>query len=845
MQTKNFFILFILIFDVVHTLGKDKSFNIQDYGLKFKAHEYIQEERTSFQLKEIAFGDYLEFGYDFAFYGREFGYLSRILFSNSDKIDIVSKIYKGEIYVQVLFSDSILITESVKYSNDRYFWNNIKLKVNLKESLLKISLNKREITINNYIFKDKSRSANFYFGANNNVLFTNNDVPPIILKDFYVKNSKDKYKYKWRFDKHLDDSTYDEVSNNELKIDNPIWIIDGNTRWMHLLKKTYKCRTHFVYNDNKIFSINSNSITSINLNSLDEFDFKFDNKINFGELTNQFIYDNEKDVIYFFNIDKWGKTCFSEFDFSSGKWSMDIDINSLPSNMQSNLYVSEKYNKILHLFGYGHYTYHSEILVLSKDSLKKYRVINQKIITPRYLSALGTYNDSILYVYGGIGNYSGKQEMGMTIYNDMYSFNLKSDEIMKLWDLDKSKSKNEIMSKSMFFVDDKTAIALFFSPSKYRTSLKLKSIDIETGQMKSLADSIPYLFLDTSSEADLFFSKTNNKLYAYTSHKTETGATELNIYSIQYPILTYDEATCKIENDNILSNKMLYIFLILIISYLLYIYLQKHKKIDNVTQEYSSDKNGTSEKIVNVEKFECPSKKTGIYLLGGFQIIDKNNNDITGDFSPLMKQLLSLIILYTQKDNRGISNAKLKDYLWFDKTEESARNNRSVNIRKIRVLLENVGDVLIVSNNSYWRIEINDNTFCDYIYVSQFVNSINKNFTNEELEKIVESSFFGELLPNQNNDFFDVFKSEYTNTMIDKLNLLLDNVQDLHKKERIVDCILIFDSTDENAVKIKCKCLVENGHIGMAKVIYNNFIRDYNNLLGVEYNLSFESFISI
>ena len=843
MQTKILFILFILIFDVLSILGKDKSLNIQNYGLKFKAHDYIQEDRTSFQLKDVEFRDYLEFGYDFAFYGKEFGYLSRLLFSNTNKIDIVSKLDKGGVYVQVLFSDSILMTESVKYSNNSYFWNNIKLKVNLKERYLKISLNKREVTINNYNFKNKSRKANFYFGANNNVLFTNNDAPPIILKDLYVKNSEDKYKYKYKFDKHLDDSAYDEVSNNELKIDNPIWIIDGNTRWMHLLKKTYKCKTHFVYNDNKIFSINSNSITSINLNSLEECDIKFNKIINFGELTNQFIYDNEKNVIYFFNIDRWGKTIFSEFDFLSREWSADINVNTLPSNMHSNLYVSKKYNKILHFFGYGHHTYHPEILVFSKDSLKKYRLISQKIIAPRYLSALGTYNDSILYVFGGIGNNSGKQELGITVYNDLYSFNLESDEIKKIWDLGKTNGYNEIISKTMFFVNSKTALALFFSPSKYRTNLKLKSIDIETGQMIGMADSIPYLFLDTSSEADLFFSKTNNKLYAYTSHKTETGETELNIYSIQYPILSKEEVTCKIIKNN-LSNIVLYIFLILFTSYILYIYLRKRKKTDNSLQENLSCISEVSEKNISVEKFENHPKKTGIYLLGGFQIIDKNNNDITGDFSPLMKQLLSLIILYTQKDNRGISNARLKDYLWFDKSEDSARNNRSVNIRKIRILLENVGDVSIVSNNSYWRIEIKDNTFCDYLHVCQFVKNT-ENLTNGEVEKIVEYSAFGDLLPNQNNDFFDTFKSEYTNLMIDKLNALLENVQEVHLKEKIVDSILVFDSTDENAIRIKCKCLVENGHIGTAKIIYDNFLRDYSNLLGVQYNLSFESFISI
>ena len=73
-------------------------------------------------------------------------------------------------------------------------------------------------------------------------------------------------------------------------------------------------------------------------------------------------------------------------------------------------------------------------------------------------------------------------------------------------------------------------------------------------------------------------------------------------------------------------------------------------------------------------------KKSSILFLDGFQVWDKNGADITKSFTPILKQLLILIILYSVNNKKGISNVTLRELLWFDKTDESAQNNRRVNI---------------------------------------------------------------------------------------------------------------------------------------------------------------------
>lgn len=81
---------------------------------------------------------------------------------------------------------------------------------------------------------------------------------------------------------------------------------------------------------------------------------------------------------------------------------------------------------------------------------------------------------------------------------------------------------------------------------------------------------------------------------------------------------------------------------------------------------------------------------SAIHLFGGFHVYDAQGEDITKQFSPMLRELLSLIIIYSPEN--GISANQLKDILWFDKETKNARNNRSVYLGKLRALLNGMGE---------------------------------------------------------------------------------------------------------------------------------------------------------
>ena len=76
-------------------------------------------------------------------------------------------------------------------------------------------------------------------------------------------------------------------------------------------------------------------------------------------------------------------------------------------------------------------------------------------------------------------------------------------------------------------------------------------------------------------------------------------------------------------------------------------------------------------------------------------MIDRNGKDITGQFTPLPKKLLLFILLHSLGNDKGVSSDVLYETFWFDKSPESARNNRAVNIVKLKSLLDNLDSASI------------------------------------------------------------------------------------------------------------------------------------------------------
>ena len=181
--------------------------------------------------------------------------------------------------------------------------------------------------------------------------------------------------------------------------------------------------------------------------------------------------------------------------------------------------------------------------------------------------------------------------------------------------------------------------------------------------------------------------------------------------------------------------------------------------------------------------------------------------------------------------------------LWSDKDEIAARNNRNVTLRKLRVLLEEVGDVEVISDGGFLKIRWNENVFCDYCTALHCMDLLQKNGAQKDevlLNQILELLLYGPLLSNTIVDWLDEFKDAYSSLSIDLLRNLLDieyRKSDREMVLRITDIMFLHDPLNEEALAAKCSVLFLEGKKGIAKSVYDRFCKEYRESLGEDYKI--------
>ncbi len=858
---RRIFVILFFLTTILSSYGQ-----VDDYGLLFKSVGIPQEQRTSFEVPEkgsIYFKKSLDVEFDFHLRSstNTYGYIVRVVLNEEYSVDLlINNINNPSLSISLIKDGNMLsdylITDNVLADNSIYdTWRRVKLSILPSDNKIYISCDDFQQSYDSPF--TGTVSALLLFGLNDKLSFATTDVAPIVIKDLKISYDN-KHEYIWLFKEHGDNFVFDENHNSKITVQNPHWIIDKHSKWEHeiSLRSDNKCFPVFD-NKNVVYAIEEDKTTEINLISGVQKRYSTERIADINRRTTQFIYDHNCGVIKAFSVED-NNAVVSTLDLQSGDWSPNLTDTVPARYTHSNIFITPD-SSLVQLFGYGFFRFNSKLF--SSDG--KMIDFSDKV-SPRYLSAVGQHGDKV-YIFGGVGNKSGKQELGAQLTNDLYEYDFVSNSFNRLWDI-KVNNEMEIAAKNLIIMpsDSTKALALFFSPLVKDTSLSLREIDLKEPKInKLLCDKIPYNFYDINSDAMLVYVKDSSKLYAIVTNLCDNGEYEMNIYSILYPIVNKD--TYFIEESKVDN----FMYIIIVVSILLVIILSsiivwKYRMSKIKSTEISLDKSDASDVVKDVVITNSVSTQStthiefhpqfhvggsaqrlpGIYLLGGFCVIDKEQNDITAEFTPLMKQLLSLIIINTQYNGRGISNVKLKELLWFDKSDDKARNNRGVNMNKLRQQLKRVGDFTLNFNKSYWFIEYSDTDYCDYVYSNRLLSNINQIPEEDIVALLSKISEMGQLLVNQTVDFFDRDKADYTNMVIDKLNAQLAKCEDANSRIVLAGLILKFDAVDEDALQVICKSLIEVGKNGIAKTTFDNFIREYEVLFGEPYKRSFQEVVS-
>jgi two-component SAPR family response regulator len=323
-------------------------------------------------------------------------------------------------------------------------------------------------------------------------------------------------------------------------------------------------------------------------------------------------------------------------------------------------------------------------------------------------------------------------------------------------------------------------------------------------------------------------------LIAVTSHNSE-----VSLYSIAYPPLMPEDVY---QSGPVEIKWYIWLTIFILAGSLIFVpYILIKKK------KGKKKKEGLYVQVEhpNIVPIEPIGRKTisSILFMGGFQVFDHKGLNITASFSPTLKQLFLIIFLYTIKNGKGVSSAKLDEVLWYDKLGDSARNNRNVNISKLRTVLDEIGGVEMIHENSFWKIKLEGHVFCDYTEIIQLLRKSKSNAILEpEIHELIVLLSFGEFLPQIQTEWMDEFKSVFANEVIDGLSSLFrgkEVMDNFSLQYHLAECILVYDPLNDEAFSRKCSVLYQISKKGMAKSFYDSFCRKYKQVLGIDYAVSF------
>ncbi len=247
--------------------------------------------------------------------------------------------------------------------------------------------------------------------------------------------------------------------------------------------------------------------------------------------------------------------------------------------------------------------------------------------------------------------------------------------------------------------------------------------------------------------------------------------------------------------------------------------------------------------IANVRISEkALAKKSAIHLFGGFEVYTRDGEEISSAFSPILKELF--ILLICRNPEEGISSAALKEILWYDKSDESARNNRSVYLAKLRQILDKVGEAQLQHDKGKWLLRF-PGIYVDYLDYRSIIGK--KIIKVDDIENLSALLTKGSFLPESDFLWLDDIKSgiaDYAITLLTDFSDRMDKERNTELINSIADALFTVDPLNDTALSLKCRYYNLMGKPYLSKQIFANYTKDYKNTYAEEFNRTYSDILA-
>jgi two-component SAPR family response regulator len=825
----------------------------QSYGMGFHSHEVVQEKRTSLDLspeKTLCFNNNFEISFDLSFYLNRtvyFGYIIRIIEDDHRNIDLVYNAEALKNHFNLIIGDKLTKTAFDIDPNSLFNrWNKLSIKFDYDNDRIIFRSGDHTFIEKNMHLK-RNACYKILYGVNNYKQFKTTDIPPMKLRDIKIITNG-ALTYNWPLNEEFGQTAHEIYSQSDGAVINPLWITALHHDWQPAqgIKVNGVASVAFDPKKEIVYVIGSDSIYSYQADSSHWSSAAYSSGKLILNQGNQSIFNPYDKNLYNFYLFV-NKKFIAKYNTTTHTWDKKFEAGDVSDFWHLNKSISINDSSLYLFGGYGHLFYKNTVQQYHFNTHTWENIVPKgDFFMPRYLAALGaTEKGDTAYILGGYGNSSGQQILNPNNMYDMMRFVVKDKTFKKMFTL--KEGDNDFAMANSLIIDShsNSYYGLIFPQHKYNSTLQLICGSLLKPSYTFVGNSIPYNFHDTHSFADLYYCKASKKFIAVTLLRSETNQTKVNIYTLLSPPFG-SGSTVSLAKTNYYLYYIACFLLIAVAAAL--IYLKRRKANSSILIPPPAAHDVKVSEIPNKIKAYSsgnPSNNS-IFLFGDLQVFDAEGVDITKHFTPLIKELFLVILLYSIKHGRGLSSEKLNEILWFDKDAKSARNNRSVNIAKLKSLLDRLDHCSLSKDTGYWKIDIDfDHVHVDY---GDYL-SIVRDKALLDIERIKFLSAItqrGNFLLNNEYEWLDSFKSEISNDVIDTYLHYAHSLDPTHDAELLIEIsayVFHFDPVNEEATILKCKALSSLGKHSLAKHTFENFIKEYKVIYGEDFKMDFHDIL--
>lgn len=823
-----------------------------DYGLYFRSHESEGPDRTSLVLDEghpFSMGEEFTIAFKLLVREREADFGPVLHLSTDRGVHVRFSYVSGENrhFPALVLNEEIVIIDA---PIDRERW--LDVAVRLHPSVDSVELDYGGTKISAAIPLHDSRRVTALFGV---MPAYSSDVAPVNLKDIVVLQGGDTVRY-WRLYRHDDDVCYDEICRSKARAVHPRWLIDNHIEWHPVLHRTVSEQVDVAFDARRaeFYLVKDAAIEVLDENGVLLRTIPVRGGYRATTCQNHLLYDTlSRTLVSYFP--EGGR--ISTFSFETGRWSSEEN-NLLEPHFYNHARAFDPSDSSYYFFGgYGFYQYRNELFRWKSGTDHVDRIEYEQPFFPRYSAAAAVVGDE-LYVFGGRGNKYGRQEIASSNYFGLHAINLRTLRSRSVWRRTEDPEVENVMASTMYF---QPADSSFYAVSMDEGGI-LWNLSMSDTLYREVSKPIGNELNYQDGDFSLYSSPAHGKLFLVLDKILSDRSHDVAIYSINMPLA--DEADIRQTSNRSWWGSTWYWLAgcgaVIGVGVWWFgsdrLRRRGMRRAVNHPDQVIRSNDPVASTVADVVPTcgEGPSSlltrhydsnRSAIRLLGNFRVFDGNGVEITTHFTPKLKNLLILLILYSERDPRGILALRVTELLWPDKDGNSARNNRNVSLRKLRLLLEPVGDVEIISENNFLRIRLGEDLFCDYHEVIGCIRRFKQpggESDPELLDRIFELLLCGPLLPNTIAEWSDDFKDAYSSLSIDLLKSLLEQERRRNRQDlvlRIADIMFLHDPLSEEALAAKCAVLSAQGKNGLARNVYDRFCKEYRRSIGEEFKTPF------